>query len=66
VHVIAQATDTQQVTSLHVSVDGIKKFQANANSLDTRISMSSGVHRITVVAKDASGYYWKTIDITVQ
>jgi hypothetical protein len=63
--VIAWAESTSIVTSIHISVDDTKVWEEQSNELDTPVNLSLGNHRITVVAKDAGGYFWKTVYATV-
>ncbi len=67
VHVAATATDSSAVAYMQIYVDGAKVYQKNqVKSIDTNVTMSAGIHRLTVQAKDAAGTYGKTINITVQ
>jgi PKD repeat protein len=66
VRVTATATDSSAVSSMQIYVDGIKKYQAaKVKSIDTNLSMQTGLRRVTVQAKDAAGSYSKTVNITV-
>jgi hypothetical protein len=51
---------------LAVSVDGVQKKVVKGNFMDTELTLELGQRRITVTAKDADGYYWKTHYVTVQ
>lgn len=67
VHIIAKATDTTSVNHLEVWVDGAKKYQINGGSINSYVSMSTGVtHRITIQAVDNSSHIFKqTVYATV-
>ena len=66
VRVTATATDASAVSYLQIYVDGIKKYQAaKVKSIDTNLSMQTGLRRVTVQAKDAAGWYSKSVNITV-
>jgi Carboxypeptidase regulatory-like domain len=67
VHIIAQATDTTTVNHLEVWVEGVKVYQLSGGSINTSLSMSTGVtHRITVQAVDNSSHIFKqTVYATV-
>jgi len=66
VRVTATATDSSAVSSMQIYVDGIKKYQAaKVKSIDTNLSMQTGLRRVTVQAKDAAGWYSKSVNITV-
>jgi hypothetical protein len=54
------------VIQLAVSVDGVQKKIVKSNFMDTELTLELGQRRITVTAKDADGYYWKTHYATVQ
>ncbi|HEV2699694.1 MAG TPA: carboxypeptidase regulatory-like domain-containing protein [Terriglobales bacterium] len=67
VHIVAKTTDSHTVTYTQVWVDGVKKYQVQANSLNTHVSMTTGVtHRVTVQALDnASQIFKQTVYVTV-
>ena len=66
VHIVAGTTDTRPVTLLQIYVDGLKKYEVKANSLDTSLAMPLGARRVTVQAKDSAGTVFKgTVNITV-
>ena len=67
VHVVTTATDSSGVAYMQIYVDGAKVYQKNqVKSIDTNVTMGTGIHRLTVQAKDAAGTYGKTVSITVQ
>jgi hypothetical protein len=68
VHIIAKATDTTTVNHLEVWVDGAKKYQVSGGSMNSYVSMTTGVtHRITVQAVDNANQIFKqTVYATVQ
>ncbi len=66
VQITAAATDSSTVTALQVYLDYTKVYEVtNTKTLSTSLSMSAGTHRLTVQAKDASGYFKSTINFTV-
>lgn len=67
VHVVAKTTDSHTVTYTQIWVDGVKKVQVAAKSIDTHVSMTTGVtHRVTVQALDnASQIFKTTVYVTV-
>jgi len=66
VHIVAGTTDTNPVTLVQIYVDGLKKYEVKANSLDTSLAMPLGARRVTVQAKDSVGTIFKsTVNITV-
>jgi hypothetical protein len=66
VHITAVATDSQPVKYSQVWVDGVKKYEVMAASVDTTLAMTSGSHRLTVLANDGSVNFKTTIYIAVQ
>ncbi|HWR36541.1 MAG TPA: Ig-like domain-containing protein [Clostridia bacterium] len=67
VHIAAAARSTNSISYLQVYVDGVKKYQVYASSLDTNLSMAVGTRRVTVQAKDSSGLTFKqTIYVTIK
>src|SRR5437667_2718003 len=64
VHIVAGTTDSKTVQFIQIYVDGVKKYEIKANSLDTSLAMSAGTHRLTVQAYDGT-YFKQTIFITV-
>lgn len=67
VHIISKVTDSHTVTYTQVWVDGVKAYQVQANSINTHVSMSTGVtHRVTVQAIDNINQIFKqTVYVTV-
>ena len=64
VHIVAGTTDSKTVQFIQIYVDGVKKYEIKAKSLDTSLAMSAGTHRLTVQAYDGT-YFKQTIFITV-
>src|SRR5207253_83127 len=64
VHIVAGTTDSKTVQFIQIYVDGVKKYEIKATSLDTSLAMATGTHRLTVQAYDGS-YFKQTIYITV-
>jgi phosphatidylinositol-3-phosphatase len=66
VHVVAGTTDTTPIALMQIYLDGVKVYQIYASKLDTYVTMGSGTHRLTVLAKDTSGVIFKSTEyITV-
>jgi hypothetical protein len=67
VHIVAKVTDSHTVTYTQVWIDGTKKYQVQASSLNTYVSMTTGVtHRVTVQAIDNINQIFKqTVYVTV-
>jgi hypothetical protein len=65
VHIVAGTTDSKTVQLMQVYVDGRKKYEVLASSLDTSLTMSSGSHRLAVQASDGT-IFKQVIYITVQ
>lgn len=66
VTISAAATDSNPVEAMQVYLDGVKVFEVtNTKTLDTSLAVSSGAHRLTVQAIDASGAFKSTVNITV-
>ena len=65
VHIVAKTTDSKTVNLMQVYVDGAKKGEVFANSLDISLTMSSGSHRLAVQASDGT-IFKQVIYITVQ
>src|SRR5438067_11874514 len=64
VHIVAGTTDSKTVQFIQIYVDGVKKYEIKAKSLDTSLAISAGTHRLTVQAYDGT-YFKQTIFITV-
>lgn len=53
----AGATDDHAITGMVVYVDSVKKFTiSNASHFDTRVSMGTGTHQLTIKAWDVDGH----------
>ena len=67
VHIVAKTADSHTITYTQVWVDGVKKYEVQANSVNTYVSMTTGVtHRVTVQALDnASQVFKQTVYVTV-
>ena len=66
VQVNASATDSSAVSVMQIYLDFVKVFEtSNTKSISTPLSIASGTHRLTVQAKDASGYFKSTINFSV-
>ena len=64
--VIAQAKDSQLVTRMQLYLDGVLKFSASSDQLNTSIAMTGGSHRISAMSTDAANVTTKaTISVTV-
>src|SRR5437763_248877 len=64
VHIVAGTTDSKTVQFIQIYVDGVKKYEIKAKSLDTSLAMAAGTHRLTLQAYDGT-YFKQTIFITV-
>src|SRR5437868_14019774 len=64
VNIVAGTTDGKTVQFIQIYVDGVKKYEIKAKSLDTSLAMAAGTHRLTVQAYDGT-YFKQTIFITV-
>lgn len=67
VHIVATSKSTSSpVTVMQIYVDGSKKYEVNAPSIDTNLSMTAGQHKLTVQAMNGANQIFKqTIFITV-
>ena len=67
VHIVATSKSTSSpVTVMQIYVDGGKKYEINAPSIDTSLAMTNGTHRLTVQGVNAANQVFKqTIYITV-
>jgi hypothetical protein len=67
VHIIAKATDSATVNHLEVWVDDAKNYQVSGSSMNSFVSMTTGVtHQITVKAvDDANQIFKQTVYATV-
>ena len=67
VQIRATISDATPVRSAQIYVDGVLTFATGSTHLvDTTISMSPGIHRITVKAWDAAGQFSQSLHATVQ
>jgi Big-like domain-containing protein/carboxypeptidase family protein/calcineurin-like phosphoesterase family protein len=66
VQVTAGATDTNTVSFVQLYIDGVSKVTQKGAVLNTSAALPAGSHRLTVLAKDATGLSFKqTINVTV-
>src|SRR5206468_12410506 len=66
VQVVAQAKDSQTIKRIQLYLDGVSKFTATADRLNTSLPLTGGSHRITVVSTNISNVATKaTINVTV-
>jgi phosphatidylinositol-3-phosphatase len=65
VHIAALTTDSKTVNLMQIYVDGVKKYQVYASSLDTSLAITSGTHRLAVQASDGT-IFKQVLYITVQ
>jgi phosphatidylinositol-3-phosphatase len=65
VHIVALTTDSKTVNLMQIYVDGVKKYQVYASSINTSLAMASGTHHVTVQASDGT-IFKKAFYITVQ
>ena len=54
VHIVAGTTDSKTVQFMQIYVDGVKKYEIKATSLDTSLAMAAGTRRLTVQAYDGT------------
>ena len=67
VRVTAGTTSTTAVNLIQIYVDGVKKHETAASTVDTTVAMAAGSRRITVQARDTSGFWFKsTVYVSVQ
>jgi hypothetical protein len=59
VHVSASTTDSNPVTVLQIYVDGSPVYTVKTGSLEANVSLATGSHRLTVLAKDSTGLIFK-------
>jgi hypothetical protein len=64
VHVVAGTTSSSAVTLVQIYIDGVKKYEIKARSLDTTLAIANGPHRLTVQAYNG-GSFKSTESITV-
>ncbi len=66
VNVIAETTDSNNVTLLQIYLDGVGVYHTASGSLNTNVTMTTGTHRLTVQATDSTKTIFKTTEnITV-
>jgi phosphatidylinositol-3-phosphatase len=67
VRVLAKTTSETPVNLMQVYVDGVKKYEMVATSVDTTMTLATGLRRLTVQARNTSGVWFKsTVYVTVQ
>src|SRR5689334_16325794 len=44
---------------MELRVDGMRKYTASSNSINTSISLAAGSHRFAVIAVDTAGQKWE-------
>src|SRR3954470_16983684 len=54
VQVTAKATSSAGVSLMQVYVDGVKKYEVKAASVNTTVSLAAGAHKLTVTATDGT------------
>jgi hypothetical protein len=65
--VTAASKDSVAVSFLQIYVDGSAVLTKTGSTVDSTVTMASGVRRVTVQAKDKNGTIFKqTITITVK
>lgn len=65
VTVSATATSSSAIWLMQIYVDGTKKYEVKAASLNTSLTLTDGSHRITVQAYDSSSTGKSSVSITV-
>ena len=66
VQVVAQAKDSQAIKRMQIYLDGVSKFTANSDQVNTSLPLTGGSHRITVVSTNTSNLTTKaTVNVTV-
>jgi hypothetical protein len=66
IHVVAGATSSKSVSYMQLYMDGVKKYQVSAKTLDTTLAAAAGTHRLTVQFANSSGVITKnSISVTV-
>lgn len=62
----AGATDSENVTSMKVYVDGNSTFTVAGAHFNTYLNLTAGAHHITVKAWDSSGSFSTSLDVNAQ
>lgn len=66
VRVLAAGYSPNSIRHMELWVDGIKKYQVLSDQVDTSLEITAGAHRITAVAVEPSGLYYKgRVNVTV-
>ncbi len=65
VSIVAQATDSAAITNMQILIDGVNQYQIAGSSVNTSLPLTSGTHRITVVAVDSAGTFQSIVNVTV-
>jgi hypothetical protein len=64
---MAATNSSTPVSLMQIYIDGVKVWQNSGGTLDTNINLATGTRRLTVQAKDSTGFnFKKTIFVTVQ
>jgi FG-GAP-like repeat/Bacterial Ig domain len=67
VQVEATATVNGTIANTQLWVDGVKKFTAPSNSINTSLSLAAGSHRFAVLAVNTAGQKWESaVNTTVK
>ena len=64
-HVAATASAPKGVTVMQVYVDSVLKYQVNAATTNTYLTLAKGTHKVTVQAWDTTGLCFKANSLTV-
>ena len=62
---MANTTNTNQIQTMRIYIDGLSRFFGTEDFLSTRLSLPPGDHRMTVKAWDRFGPFSQTIYFTV-
>jgi hypothetical protein len=67
VQVQASATVTGTIANMQLWVDGVKKYTAFGNTLNSSVSLAAGSHRFAVLAFNTAGQKWESaVNATVK
>jgi 6-phosphogluconolactonase (cycloisomerase 2 family) len=67
VHVVAQSVGVTNVSATAVYVDGVRVYSVSGGSVNTYVTLSSGMHRITVQSTGSDRTTWgSTVFVTTQ